>query len=397
MRDAQAIGIAEPDSVTRAAHPPRWLFIDGAQAFGGHEVMLLRWLEELHAQRQIEPWLLAREGSQLAVAAAAYARVATLPRSRTARLGQAMRDIATCVRIANTLKPDLCIVAEGCLLAQPAFAFAARALGLRVVEYVPLVQTSTSMGFRSGRIRDSFVRHVYRHVVHGWITITREQAQDFVRWSGVTRPVMTLPNTVMRSIEAERTPIAASTQDRLRVLVLGRIEAHQKGLDALLEFLRSHPELGQRLQVSFVGSGPYETTLRERLEQDAALASWVTLQGWAEPRAAFASHDVLLLASRYEGVPLVMLEAMAMGVPVVGPDLEGVRAFIDPEYVFPKGNLTAAFECIDRLHDARAREATVAWNRREFERSASSAAFSAAVRRLTEQLLGMGRARVRST
>lgn len=399
MTDAQAVRIDSAEPLAGTARPQRWLFVDGAQTFGGHEAMLVRWLEELHAQQQVEPLLLARHGSQLADAASAYARVIQLPAQSSGgwrRLVSEIRDVIAFMRLAFTSKPDLCIVAEGCLLAQPSFGLAARLMGLRVVEYVPLVQTSKSMGFRSGPVRDAFVRHVYRRVMHGWITLTREQAEDFVRWAGVTRPVMILPNTVARPIESARAALAERTRNRLRVLVLGRIEAHQKGLDALLDFMSEHPELGERLQVSFVGSGPFETEVRARLDAHPALARWVALQGWSQPSEAFAAHDVLLMASRYEGVPLVMLEAMAMGVPVVGPDLDGIRAFIDPNYVFPRGKLADAFERIERLHDVRSRAETVAWNRRAFERMASSTAFAAAVRTLTGRLMALGQARARS-
>ena len=52
----------EPDSRS----PETWLFIDGASSFGGHEVMLLRWIEELLATGLVTPRLAARAGSRLA-------------------------------------------------------------------------------------------------------------------------------------------------------------------------------------------------------------------------------------------------------------------------------------------------------------------------------------------
>ena len=42
-----------------------WLLIDGATAFGGHEVMLMRFVEELAHQRRVVPHVLAREGTRL--------------------------------------------------------------------------------------------------------------------------------------------------------------------------------------------------------------------------------------------------------------------------------------------------------------------------------------------
>ena len=400
MTEARAVPIAAADAdTTNLPTQDRWLFVDGASDFGGHEVMLLRWLEELTAQRAITPILLAREGSQLAREGSAHAVVHTMRRTGSglfSRLKQAFGDAFRFAQVALQLKPQLCVVAEGCLLSQPVFAFVARLLGLRVVEYVPLMQTSTSMGFGSGRFRDAFVRRVYRRVLHGWIAITKMQADEFRAWAGVRRPIFVLPNTILRGIENEIRDQGVCDSQVLRVLVLGRIEAHQKGLDTLLSYLLENPSLSTRMQISFVGSGPFEATIRAQLTHDAALARWVSLRPWTPSIEALKEHDVLLMTSRYEGVPLVMLEAMAVGIPVVAPDLPGTRAFLDADSLFPVGAMPIAFDRVTRLMDPRVRTAQVSRNRQVFEQRASNAAFSGAVRTLTQQLRALGRAQRRS-
>jgi glycosyltransferase involved in cell wall biosynthesis len=394
MSEAPAARFAttERDAITRSPNEIRWLFVDAARTFGGHEVMLLRWLEELASQRSVTTFLLARESSPLHREATQHTTVLSLAEQRRpSKLGRIMNEISDAIgfaRQALAVKPDVCILAEGCLLTQPLFAFVARLLGLKVLEYVPLVQTSTSMGFGSGRIRDAFVRQIYGRLLHGWITITREQADDFRAWAKIRGPIFTLPNTVGRAIEAaaglggtaERAPA------RLRIVVLGRIEAHQKGLDVLLDFLTAQPELATRFELTFVGRGPFEPVIAARLTSDARLAKWVSMQPWSPTLHALRSHDVLLLTSRYEGVPLVMLEAMALGVPVVAPDLEGTGAFLAAQSLFPKGDMDAAFRCVEQLLDPETRQLIARRNHAQFERLASGAAFSTAVKALTQQI-----------
>jgi len=412
---------ARPEgAVTGATQERRWLFIDGASAFGGHEVMLLRWLEELAAQRAAQCFLLARSESVLAREAVRNATVLALPKEGTGAIARwigAARDAAATIRAVSSIRPQLCVIAEGCLLAQPLFAVLGRLLRCRVVIYVPLVQTSVSMGFGSGRLRDALVRRWYARVPHAWVTITEEQAKDFRQWARVRRPIFVLPNTVASAIENHGTEVPSSGlrssrrksgshsapshapcqplsrlasgqrgDERLHIVVLGRIEAHQKGLDLLLAFLAAHPGFGAGMTVTLVGSGPYEAEVRARLSQDAALAAWVSVQPWSPTVDALTAHDVLLMTSRYEGVPLVMLEAMALGVPVVAPDLHGTRPFLNEADLFPPMDIEAAFRRLERLADPTARAAVAERNRAHFEASASSAAFAASVRTLSQKL-----------
>jgi glycosyltransferase involved in cell wall biosynthesis len=377
----------------------RWLMVDGAADFGGHEVMLLRLIEELRAQGRVTPIVLSRAGSRLAAAtraiSAPYELVATPEdatglRRRWESVKRAGRDAWTFIRNVREVKPHLCFVAEGCLMAQPVFAFAARLLGVRIVLYVALLDDSRSMGFGLGALRDTLVRWFYANLPHAWIAITREQAVRFREWTRLHRPVLVLPNTVARSIEQAAQESAstsvASTSAKLRVVVLGRLEAHQKGLDELIEFLTANPALGQSLTLNFVGSGPFEGELRRALEQAPWLTSWVQLRPWSDAQAVLREHDVLLMTSRYEGVPLVMLEAMAMGVPVVASDLPGIRAFIAPDCLFAVSDLARAFAIIERLCDQWVRQDIGERNRTIFAERASNTAFATAVSGLTTQL-----------
>jgi glycosyltransferase involved in cell wall biosynthesis len=398
-----AIPTSESDALANAPDPERWLFIDAASTFGGHEVMLLRWLEEL-SQHRISAFLLARRGSQLRREGVRHAVVVELSaagKGRAARLIGALRDAMTLMRTAWRLKPAYCVVAEGCLLAQPLFVVLARLIGLRVLVYVPMLQTSASMGFGNGRLRDALVRHFYSKLPHAWVTITREQAHDFRQWAAVTQPIFVLENTVSRAIETAGAATVrdfgeANTQGRLRVIVLGRLEAHQKGLDLLLDHLCAHSELGRRLELSFVGNGPYESEIAQRLRLDASLARWVDLRPWSPTTDALRRSDVLLMTSRYEGVPLVMLEAMALGVPVIAPDFPGTREFIAPDYLFPAGDMRSAFERLERLENPEVRRQVSVHNREKFCARASNEAFTASVRTLTQQIRALNRGRKQS-
>jgi glycosyltransferase involved in cell wall biosynthesis len=370
----------------------RWLFVDGSDEFGGHEVMLLRWLREVARDRRIEASLLAREGSKLQQLAGSMALARALPRhpsarSQAARMVDTFRDAFSFVRTLMRERPDLCVVACGCLLAQPVYAPLARVLGVKVAIYVPIVDSARTMGFPTATWRDGLMRLWYRNVPHAWITITAQQRAHLRDWARVRKPILMLPNTIDPDIEAwartESEEARAGTR-ALRVLVLGRLEPQQKGLDLLLAHLERVPL--DHMRIHFVGAGWYADWIRTRMAANTRLHDVVELSTWSDARAVLRSHDALLLTSRYEGVPLVMLEAMAAGIPVIASDLPGTRAFLPAECLFDVGNLHDAFAKLARLRDEHHRKAIVARNRNVYWQKASNAMFTVAAQQLIGQL-----------
>ena len=101
---------------------------------------------------------------------------------------------------------------------------------------------------------------------------------------------------------------------------LGRLD-RQKGYDVLVRALQLLPGVTAVL----VGDGPERAAL-ERLAGELGVSERLHITGWLEDgRARLASFDVFVLPSLYEGLPLVVLEAMVAGLPVVASDVGSVR------------------------------------------------------------------------
>ena len=112
---------------------------------------------------------------------------------------------------------------------------------------------------------------------------------------------------------------------------VGRL-SHEKGPDVFLEAMALLPDL--EVQACVLGEG----ALRAGLEAEAArrgLASRVRWLG-AVPNAAahLPAFDALVLSSRTEGTPMVLLEAMAAGIPIVATGVGGVPDVITSEHAW---------------------------------------------------------------
>ncbi len=120
----------------------------------------------------------------------------------------------------------------------------------------------------------------------------------------------------------------ARSNGPVRLLLVGRL-VHQKAVDVILNALASLP-LSGRPVLTVVGDGPERGALEEQARR-LGLGDAVTFAGWvARERLAetYRAHDVLVSPSRFEGMSLVLQEAMACGLPVVATRIPGSEELV---------------------------------------------------------------------
>lgn len=132
---------------------------------------------------------------------------------------------------------------------------------------------------------------------------------------------------IYNGIEHDELPRAADT-DLRRIAFLGRL-TYQKDPLLLAEIALGLDAAGYRLRV--IGGGDMEDVFRARLRA-LGLESRVELLGSLprkEALAALASAGALVLPSRWEGLPISPIEAMAIGIPVVAANVSGLPEIVE--------------------------------------------------------------------
>lgn len=139
----------------------------------------------------------------------------------------------------------------------------------------------------------------------------------------------------------------------LRVLAVGRL-IWQKAHFLLLQACGMLAEEGLDFRLRIVGEGPLRGELEGRIAE-SRLGDRVVLAG-ALPRSEvwreYRNADLFVLSSVSEGSPIVILEAMACGLPVVAPDLHGIPEMIEDGVdglLFQTGSATAVAEAMRTL------------------------------------------------
>ncbi len=196
---------------------------------------------------------------------------------------------------------------------------------------------------------------------------------------GFTAPVHVIPYgaPVTRS-DTVRSPYA-SREKPLRVLYVGSL-GQRKGLSYLFAAAKL---AGRSIALTVVGTKPAEPCTA--LEVALGSHHWIASLPHGEVLERMRNSDVLVFPSLFEGFGLVILEAMAQGVPVIttphtaGPDIitDGVDGFI-----VPIRDATAIAARLDLLHHDRERLATMGEAARRRAATFTWSAYEATVARV---------------
>jgi glycosyltransferase involved in cell wall biosynthesis len=115
----------------------------------------------------------------------------------------------------------------------------------------------------------------------------------------------------------------------LRIACVGRLHPPSKGQDLLLEALASQPWKARDWRLTFYGEGPSRNGL-VALADRLGLTPRVEFAGHVgDIVGVWAKHHVLALPSRYEGLPLALVEAMLCGRPAVLTDVAGHAEIVE--------------------------------------------------------------------
>lgn len=161
-------------------------------------------------------------------------------------------------------------------------------------------------------------------------------------------------------------------EDAPVALMVAEFTPNKRHADAVRSIARLRSE-GMGIHLVVAGEGDLRAAT-ERLAADMGLADAVHLLGFRnDVPALLKAADVLLLLSEREGLPRSVMEAMAVGVPVVGTRIRGITDLLSDGagYLVPVGDVVAIADAVREATSARgAVEGVVARARQKVEQGA---------------------------
>ena len=246
-------------------------------------------------------------------------------------------------------KPDIVVISQGDYSGGSEWARTCREAG---IPYVIVVQCNSDLWWFS-RDRIDQAREAYA-AAHKVFCVSRSNRDQLNFQIG-----MQLPNTEVvwnpYSVPPEIPPAWPDESTGWRLACVARLDPPAKGHDLLLRTL-ARPEWRSRpVQLNCFGSGHYEPSLR-RMSEMLGLNNVVFRGHVSDIRSIWEENHMLVLASRYEGLPLALVEAMWCGRPAVVTDVAGnTEMCIDNEtgFVAPAPTVPLLAATLQRAWDLR--------------------------------------------
>jgi glycosyltransferase involved in cell wall biosynthesis len=181
------------------------------------------------------------------------------------------------------------------------------------------------------------------------VAVSDREAEEGRRVLGPAAPIRSIPNGVDRERFHPTGLRADRDLDAPLLVCVGRL-SRQKGQDVAIRALASLADGRARLRLVGAESAPGERARLEALARTLGLADRIEWRGAVQDTAPeYRAADVVLTPSRWDGMSLALLEAMACGAAIVATDVSGSEALRDAGTIVPPDDPEAMAAAVQDL------------------------------------------------
>lgn len=204
----------------------------------------------------------------------------------------------------------------------------------KTILYIPFIpryqriSSSKLVGFLRDRFHELFFKFVSNVIL-----IKESDAQLLVERGARKAKVLVVENSIRPTeLKWERPEISAS---RFKIVVPGRLVDRQKEQKRALEILKRIRARGIPATMTFMGEGPDLDILVDRAGE-LGLGGEVKFAGHVVqmPKKILIGFDIVLFTTKFEGVPLTLLELVNTGIPIVATNIDVHRIYLNESDIF---------------------------------------------------------------
>lgn len=330
--------------------------------FGGHEITLLEALKFICIQPEINLHILISHKNTRFIEAVHCLRdkctIRTVPFSTSP--GDVFRvllkspKVRSLKKVFAAIEPDLIVISQGAIALSSCGLGAAKMLGTTTISFLPMAHHVSFIRNSSTAVvlfQEFLYRQLYK-IPNFFLTICQTTVDQLEKQYSIERERIFMHYfglDISRLPETTRLDEIYSQVEEKHLGLIGRVEFNQKQHDFFMKELKKHHEQIIPVIIHVIGDGPDLENLKV-LVKELGLEKIVRFEGWVKDLSKFYQQlDIIVLPSRFEGVPVVMLEAMYWGIPVVASKIDGMSEMLPEKWLYSAGNGKEMFERIQEI------------------------------------------------
>ena len=201
--------------------------------------------------------------------------------------------------------------------------------------YIPFAHSKKRISAKLAAMRDFFGIFLYKKV-DKFITIYNQCGRELMKLNpSCTISIVRNKVRDLSLYKIKRHEIK-SQNDCFKIYLIGRVDFKQKGQDIFFNMLNNlSSEMLNNIEVNVIGDGED----LEKLKKLSKSNFTAKFYGWKEePWELAYNADLIVIPSHYEGVPLIMLEGIDMGVEILASNIDGIPEYLTEDSLYCSEN-----------------------------------------------------------
>ncbi len=232
----------------------------------------------------------------------------------------------------SELNKETIFLVQGDIEIGSSYVVAAHKENIKLISYIPFTHKKKKMKKSIWFFRDVIDFKIY-NLVNDYVTIYQDAVYDLMNYNPNSH-VKIIRNKVRNLEKFKKMRRKISKNKKIKIYIIGRVEFLQKGHDIFFNTIRKlSPQQLNRIELNIIGDGPDFEKLKMILNDFDNMS--FKLHGWLkEPWIIAYDADLLIIPSNFEGVPLVMLEALEMRIDIIAKKIDGMIDYLDSDQLY---------------------------------------------------------------
>lgn len=235
-------------------------------------------------------------------------------------------------------KIDLFIAVQGSIEISSFGVYVARKIGIQTISFIPLCYefkfiSKKGKVFGLPHLRD-FIAGYFYHLPEYFITISKYAKEQLSQREKIIESRVAV---IYCGVDANLFSIIIEKKKKEKRIVgiIGRVEFGHKNQLFLVEFLKKYwDRISSEFEFVIVGDGKDLLALQKIVQRDGLNDKLKLLPWETDSSVLYSNIDIIVIPSFFEGIPLVLYEAMYLKIPILASNIPGHAEMLPEEVLF---------------------------------------------------------------